>query len=80
MKGQEFVINQSNHSFIRTIVSPAAHHSDMDLPLLLMCLATERGIATKSVDHWYKSQQVMFTIKDEFLELPLICASETGGG
>lgn len=79
MKGQQFVINQSNHTFIRTIVSPAAHHSDMDLPLLLMCLATECGIATTSVDHWYKFQQALFTIKDEFLEPPLICASETGG-
>ena len=80
MKGASFVVNQSNHAFIRTLTSPSQGHEYLDLPLFLMCLATLRGFAKIPVNEWYTSGLTVFAIKEESLDIPLICASESGGG
>ncbi|KAI8070675.1 hypothetical protein BC940DRAFT_331513 [Gongronella butleri] len=77
----ERVVNTRDQEFARAICSPgtADFAATMDLPLMLMVLATLRGAAAVSCDDWYASDQVQFVIKSEWRDTPVFCESEHEG-
>ncbi|KAI8073384.1 hypothetical protein BC940DRAFT_330087 [Gongronella butleri] len=77
----ERVVNTRDQEFVRAICSPgtAEFAATMDLPLMLMVLATLRGAAAVSCDDWYASDQVQFVIKPEWCDMPVFCESEHEG-
>ncbi|SAM07327.1 hypothetical protein [Absidia glauca] len=79
MKGTAFVMNQANHVYIRTVGFPAAHGDVADLALTLMVLATLRGLSEVPVTEWVNGNLKIFSIKEQFLDMPVFCTT-TGAG